>query len=100
MIYPSCTEGGPGAVNVAMKMGLVPILSKVASPDDIDTLGYRLDDLSADAVARGVEWSQGLSRDKIKELMRANHEYARRWSLENFEREFADYMAKVTGLNP
>lgn len=101
LIYPSCTEGGPpGAVNVAMKMGLVPILSKVASPDYIDTLGYRLDDLSADAVARGVEWSQGLSRDKIKELMRANHEYARRWSLENFEREFADYMAKVTGLNP
>ncbi len=96
IIYPSCTEGGaPGAVNVAMKLGIIPILSRVASPDGIDTLGYCLDGLSPEAIARGVEWSQGLSRERIRELMRANHEYARRWSLDNFEREFADYIDSV-----
>jgi len=97
MIYPSCTEGAPGAVNVAMKIGLIPILSRVASFDDIDILGYRLDDISTEAIARGVEWSQGLSQERIRELMHANREYARRWSLESFEKEFYDYIVKECG---
>lgn len=39
-IFPSASEGAPGAMIASMKCGIIPISSKYAAFDDIDKLGF------------------------------------------------------------
>lgn len=92
LLYPSATEGAPGAVNVAMKNGIIPLTSSVASPDDIDRLGFMIKSLDSDGIEEALSWSQTLSDEEIKRLHNRNIEYAKRWSLDNFKDEFNRFL--------
>ena len=95
LLYPSCTEGAPGAVNVAMKMGIIPIVSRVAAPDDIKTLGFLLDNLTQESINKALEWIKRLSNSEIQNLITRNHEYAKIWTLDNFGKEFSQYLQEL-----
>lgn len=87
--FPSASEGGsPGAMIASMKCGIIPICSRYAAFDDIDKLGFMLDDLTVDAIAASVQWTAQLEFGKILNLVTGNYNYAAKWSLENFAVQF------------
>lgn len=60
VVYPSCSEGGGGAVIHCMHAGLVPIVTRAASVD-IDNFGHGIAEGTVSAVGQAVdsvaEWS-------------------------------------------
>lgn len=96
LLYPSATEGAPGAVNVAMKNGIIPLTSSVASPDEIDKLGFMIKSLDSEGIEEALSWSQTLSEEEIKRLHNRNIEYAKRWSLDNFKSDFNCFLDKLS----
>ncbi|MCM1108392.1 MAG: glycosyltransferase [Clostridium sp.] len=96
-IYPSCSEGGcPGGVLSMMKLGVIPIVSRYAAFDGIECYGFTLDELTLDAVARGVEWAESLSDEERDSRSRAGARYvADTYNLSVYEREFRQYFQSV-----
>lgn len=96
-IYPSASEGGcPGAVIALMKMGIIPLVSSIASFEGINSCGLVLDGISVSSVSLAVEWSQKLSDNEIEErIQRCISLAGNRWNLMNFEKEFESYMKSV-----
>lgn len=93
LLFPSVTEGGaPGSVIVAMKLGIIPIVSQVASPDNISELGFCLEDVSVDSLEKSIKWSQILSKEKLDSLSATNKEFSEKFSLLNFGREFNEFI--------
>lgn len=94
-IYPSASEGCPGAIVTLMKMGIIPLVSQVASFDGIETCGFVMHSLTDKALAEAVKWSQSLSDDMIKQRMRQCIDTAtQKWNLFSFEQEFENYMGQ------
>lgn len=94
-LFPSCTEGSPGALIVTMKMGIITLASRMSAHDGIDTYGHMIQDETLEAIDEAVRWSQALSADDRARLMRANATYARRWTLAGFEREFEHFIQSL-----
>ncbi|MFK2291903.1 glycosyltransferase [Bacteroides fragilis] len=94
-LFPSASEGGaPGSVIAAMKCGIIPIVSKYASFDEIEELGYRLDDFSIRSIEDAVKWSESLCEQQVERLIKANFDYAqKKWNINVFSKEF-EYLLK------
>lgn len=92
IIYPSGSEGMPGAVLNSMKNGLIPIVTRWAAFDEIETLGYILDDWSVLAIDKGVHWSESLDQKTIIELKKASSKYVEStYTLNNYKKEFQTF---------
>lgn len=87
-IFPSASEGVPGAMIASMKCGIIPISSKYAAFDDIDKLGFMLNNLTIDEIEASVQWATQLKLAKISDMIMENYRYASKWSLENFAVQF------------
>jgi glycosyltransferase involved in cell wall biosynthesis len=96
LIYPSVTEGGfPGAVIAGMKLGLVPLVSKIAAPECIESCGYQLNDISLHSIEQALQWSQNLSENQIKERSDAVVQYSTLFSIERFGQEFNRFLDDI-----
>lgn len=96
LIYPSVTEGGfPGAVIAGMKLGLVPLVSKIAAPECIESFGYQLNDISLHSIEQALQWSQNLSENQIKERSDAVVQYSTLFSIERFGQEFNRFLDDI-----
>ena len=92
IIYPSGSEGMPGAVLNSMKNGLIPIVTKWAAFDEIEEYGYILEDWSVNAIDKGVNWSRSLSQDNILKLKRNCSEYIEKtYNIDQYKKEFKDF---------
>lgn len=89
LIYPSASEGCPGSVLNLQKLGVIPILSKWASNDDIADHGFMLENLTVESIGEAVEWGKKLSDQEIENLIHKNHKYVMdRHSKTNFKSQF------------
>ena len=96
-IFPSASEGCPGSTVALMYEGVIPIVSKVASFEDIDQCGYVIKELSEEGVKNAILWAMNLSDSSIRNLIAYNISYSRkRWNLDNFKAEFNSYIKEVT----
>lgn len=76
-------------------MGIIPLVSQVASFDGIDACGFVMHSLTDKALDEAVEWALSLSDDTIKQRMRQCVDMAaQKWNLLSFEQEFEDYMSR------
>lgn len=99
-IYPSASEGCPGAVVTLMKMGIIPLVSVTASFDEIAFCGRVIPILTEEAIAKAVQWSQSLSDEMIKQrIERCIHTADQKWNLSSFEKEFEGYMKQQVAKN-
>ncbi|MDP4207563.1 MAG: glycosyltransferase [Bacteroidota bacterium] len=97
IIFPSCSEGMPGSVVNLMKLGLIPVVSKWCSFDEIEDLGYELENLTLNELSKFLNWYQSLSTEKIKELFVKNYNYANNnYNKEVFEKDITNALLKVT----
>lgn len=96
MIYPSCSEGCPGAVLTMMKLGVIPIVSSYAAFDGIDRYGHIMDGLTVEAMEQGVEWAQALTAEERDARSEAGSRYvAETFNLRVYEEELRTYFAAV-----
>lgn len=88
IIFPSCSEGLPGTVINMMKLGLIPVVSKWCSFDEIDKLGYEIQDLSVEGIKEAIDWFDSLSDEEIENLFIANYSYSNQmYNYEQFEKD-------------
>lgn len=92
LIFPSVSEGGcPGSVINLMKLGIIPIVSKYAAPEEIDELGYLLNDFSVESIKQSINWTEKLSNEEIINLSIKNREYIlSNYNASNFKSELKD----------
>lgn len=97
LIYPSCTEGGcPGSVINAMAYGLIPIVSRWAACDEIDGLGYILNDLTLDSITSTIDYIDKLSLNEVTIKKGQCQNYVRdTHNLVRFVDEFTSYLKKI-----
>lgn len=100
IIYPSGSEGMPGAVLNSMKNGLIPIVTQWAAFDEIKEFGYLLEDWSVDSIGEGVTWSKSMGRKEILQLKQKCAEYVKKtYNLNQYKKEFEDFIiANTTNL--
>lgn len=75
IVYPSSVEGVPGSVLVAMKYGLIPIVSPWASFDGIEKTGYMMKDNDCNSIDEAIRWSQSFDSNEIEKMKLKCKEY-------------------------
>lgn len=95
-IYPSGSEGLPGSVLHAMKMGLIPIVTRWAATDELNSFGYIFDNWNSESISNGIKWALSLSPEKICKLKKQNVEYINNnYNLYNYCKEFNYFFSKI-----
>lgn len=95
-LFPSVTEGAPpGSVIVAMKLGIIPIVSRVASPDNIEELGYCLKDVTLESLESAILWSRDIEVNEIDSLQQRNRDFSSIFTLNNFSEEFDTFLKQL-----
>lgn len=96
IIYPSGSEGMPGAVLNSMKNGLIPIVTRWAAFDEIEELGYVLEDWTVSAIDKGINWSKSLSQDEILNLKQKCSLYVENtYNLDRYRKEFKEFFVQA-----
>lgn len=96
IIYPSGSEGSPGAVLNSMKTGLIPIVTRWSAFDEIESYGYVLENWDVASISKGIEWSHTLSDERILELKQNCARYVTEtYNLDKYKREFKDYFTNI-----
>lgn len=97
IIYPSGTEGTPGAVLCAMKCGLIPIVSKPAAFDEIETYGIIINDYKAESIGKSIATLSTLKREEILERKRKCSEFIQEnYTLDQYSKELMMYFMKLS----
>ena len=96
LIYPSGSEGCPGAVLNLMKNGIIPIVSKWAAFDEINDYGYMLDDVSIQAIDRAVKWACYLQEEEIIMRKKRVKQYTEEtYNLDRFTSELKSFLMRM-----
>ena len=79
-----------------MKNGLVPICTKWASFDGIESYGYVMNDVTDKEIEKGLQWSLELSKGDIEDRKRKCMDYVTEtYNLDKFADEFRDYVKSI-----
>lgn len=97
VIYPSGSEGVPGAVLCAMQYGLIPVVTPWAAFDEIEDYGYLMDyNWNVDSIAKGVEWALSLNpQERLLRKKRCSEFVVQNFNIERFSMEFRDFCKSV-----
>ena len=91
IIFPSATEGCPGAVISLMQNGLIPIVSKICSFPEVEEMGYVIKAISQDGIEDSVEWAISLPEKDRYNMQRKAYEYStNKWSINTFKHDFRE----------
>jgi len=97
MIYPSCSEGGGGALIHAMHGGLLPVATPAASVD-LEDFGERINEGSVEAVRQAALLVASLSEQEWEARCRASWEFVRlQHTREQFARNYRNFVIHLTG---
>ena len=89
VVLPSASEGMPGSIVSMMRLGLIPIVSKNASYEGFEKIGYILNEIDLENLRDAVRWAQSLSPQEIVDLARDSQEFARtHFTLDAFRNNF------------
>lgn len=96
VIYPSGTEGCPGAVINSMKMGLIPIVTPWAAFDGIEEVGFVMDDWTIESMTKGIEWALSKDMGDIEKLsLRSQQIVSEKFNLDRFESQLYEYISRL-----
>lgn len=90
LLYPSCTEGSPGAVINSMYNGVIPIVSRWAAFDTIEQGGILIGELSDIGIAAAIGKIKSLKDSDITRMSNYCCNYAKiHFNINRFSEEFA-----------
>lgn len=100
LIYPSCSEGCPGAVINSMLYGIIPIVTKWAAIDNINSLGFMLKDFTIDAIDDAVNWTSDLTSKQIELFSQTCKQYVlRNYSLTQFRNDMDKALKSIINID-
>lgn len=95
-VYPSGSDGTPGAVLCAMKCGLIPVVTHIAAFDEIDQYGFLIEEYSVAEIDKALKKALSLSPQQIVEKKLQNSSYINNHHhLKRFMEEFEMYIRKA-----
>lgn len=96
LIYPSGSEGCPGAVINLVKEGLFPIVSRWATIDNDGKYEYILDDLSETSIEKAINWAENLPKDiVVKMRYEARNFVNNTYNLQKYSKELSVFVQKL-----
>ena len=96
LIYPSCTEGCPGAVISAMSYGIIPVVSQWAAFDDIEDIGYLIENLTCEGINKIVSKIENLDKETVLLKKQICRKYVfETYNLQRFSEEFTMYFKGI-----
>lgn len=96
LVYPSCSEGGGGAVITCLHAGLIPIASFESSVDVSDDFGIILNHSSIEEIKDSVRKISKLPAEELKLMARKAWEFARaNHTKERFAEEYKQVIEKI-----
>ena len=99
LIFPSASEGSPGSVINLKKLGIIPVVSKIAAVDSIKELGVVIEDLTINGIAQAVKEALSYTDEQLIQLIYANISYANtKYNLQQFERKFKAAAKSTLGI--
>lgn len=97
IVYPSGSEGVPGAVLNSMKNGLIPITTPWAAVDGIEQLGYIIQTWDIQGVEEGMNWALSLSEMEIFDLKKQNNNsVVENYTLDVFKKELSNFFDRIS----
>ncbi len=95
-VLPSCSESQNSAmINLMGNGGLIPILTKEVG-NDIENIGFLINDFSNQAVDRAVKIAAGKADDELKELSQRAADFAKtEHSIDYFTVKFKEAISKI-----
>jgi glycosyltransferase involved in cell wall biosynthesis len=101
IILPSASEGGiPGSVINALRLGMIPIVSKYAAMDDIMEYGFLIESLSAEGIEKAVKKSLRLSKEDILNLFRKNYNFvSSNFNIKTFSSDFESVISDIIKID-
>lgn len=95
MVYPSCSEGGGGAVIHAMHAGLIPVVTREASVDT-EGFGETLKAATVEDVCAAVRRLGENGPAALTQRARASYDYARtHHTIDVFAANYAEFVADL-----
>lgn len=99
IVYPSGSEGIPGAVLNPMKYGVIPIVTPWAAFDGIESYGYLISSWDVKGLSKGIEWAMSLSKEEILKKKKECSDFVKNnFSLEQFSKEFVSYFESLDNV--
>ncbi len=95
LVYPSCSEAGPGNVIVCMHAGLIPLVSYESSVD-VEDFGVMFKDNSVNTIKTSVQMVSNLPSGQLLQMARKAWEFAR--ANHTREKFTEDYKELVSNL--
>lgn len=96
IVYPSGSEGMPGAVINSMKLGLIPIVTPWAAFNEIEEYGYLMKNWNVESLSLGIEWTENLTSAEIDVLKKKCREYIlKNYTLKGFALQFETYIKRI-----
>jgi len=99
-ILPSASEGMPGSVVSMMRLGLIPIVSKVASCNRIEEFGFIIPELTVEKVLESINTVIQLDIDDIKTRSLKSQRFAKaNFSLNIFRHDLEKALREIFNDN-
>ena len=97
IVYPSGTEGMPGAVLCAMQYGLIPIVTPWSAFDEIKDYGYLMDyNWNVHSLEKGIDWALSLSpQERLLRKKRCSKFVIDNYNLDKFSEEFRVFCKSI-----
>ena len=96
LIYPSGSEGSPGAVLNLMRNGMIPLVSRWAAFDEIENYGFLLDNVDEESIGKAINWAISQSETDILRMKKKASNYVKNnFSLNFFSCNFKSYIESI-----
>jgi hypothetical protein len=97
IIYPSGSEGTPGAVINAMYNGIIPIVTRWSAFDEISEYGFLMEGWDVKSIADGVNLADSLDKDEVLSRKKKCAEFAKQtYNLATFSEEFEKFFRNIS----
>jgi hypothetical protein len=96
IIYPSGSEGTPGAVINAMYNGIIPIVTRWAAFDEISDYGFLMEGWDVKSIEVGINWADSLNKGGVlSRKIKCAHFARQTYNIEKFSEEFEKFFRNI-----
>ncbi|MDD5593827.1 MAG: glycosyltransferase family 2 protein [Candidatus Margulisbacteria bacterium] len=92
VVYPTSAEGQSTTVLYLMSLGVLPIVTENCGFENIERIGFKIEDGTLAAVAAAVNCAVAAGPGLIEQKRRALAEEMKRYTPDSFEENFADFL--------
>lgn len=100
VIMPSASEGCPGSVINMMKLGCIPIVSPYAAFNEIENMGFLIEDFTTAAIKKAIDKVNSITNEEIIQKIELNYRYSNlNFNAQVFNNDLTQCMISILNNN-